>query len=177
MKQLEQYVQNKNLNNRASKLSVFDSIFLEDIKGYNKILMNSPTIQNYSYLKQNKEVYKFPVIGIIGQLGLANVWHEPFYTCCRYALMDEGYKELEEGELVLAELVDRVAHARKIIHTLPSTKQKEAQEKLARLSHLVNLIVAGLELFKDMLKTISGDKTSLDSKTNSTALVWQSSFH
>lgn len=177
MSKLEQYITAKNLRKRAAEMVLFDKQFQQEVTEHNRMLLDAEHVKTYQYMRLDKKVYHFPVLGIIGQLGLANAWNDPFYTCCRYALMDDGYKEIEEGESVLAELVDRVAHARSIIHTLPLKQQQAAQEKLSRLSFLVDILVAGLELFKDMLKTVSGDLTSLDSKYNDTALVWKKSFH
>lgn len=176
MKIAEQYINEKKLRSRAISLQPIDTTFEKDLKGYNSLLLKSEVALGYRYVRLDQKEFTFPVLGIIGQLGLVNMWNDPFFTCCRYALMEEGYKELEEGESVLKELVDRVQHAKKIIGTLPAGKQQAAQKKFEGLNHLVNLLCAGLEIFKDMLRTVSGDKESLDSKYNSTALIWVSNY-
>lgn len=176
MKIAERYINEKKLRTRAVELQPMDNTFEKDIHGYNSLLLKSEMALNYKYTRLDQRVFSFPVLGVIGQLGLANMWNDPFYTCCRYALMEEGYKEIEEGENVLSELVDRVQHAKKIIGTLPTNTQAAARKKLEGLSHLINLLCAGLEIFKDMLRTVSGDSESLDAKYNPTALIWVTNY-
>lgn len=172
----EAYIKDKKLKTRAADLQPIDRSFEKDLKGYNSLLLKSEAAMTYKYTRLDKTVFSFPVLGIVGQLGLANVWNDPFFTCCRYALMEHGYKEIEEGEFVIVELMDRVRNAKKIIGSLPAAKQAMARTKLEGLNHLVNLLCAGLEIFKDMLRTVAGDKESLDSKYNSTAAIWVTNY-
>ena len=169
----ERWMKEKNLEERAATLVEFDNQFVSDVKEYVRLLKESKSLDVYVYTKLDKTAFHFPIIGFFGKLGLSNLYNEPFYTCVRYALLDDIYPEVEEGEKVFLELHDRVCRAEEIMHTIPAQKQAQAQQKLENLKYLMNLHLTGLGMFKFMLEHLNGDEQSLDSKYNETAWVWK----
>lgn len=169
----ERWMKEKNLEERAATLENFDDNFVADVKEYVRLLKESKSLDVYVYTKQDKTTFRFPILGYFGKLGLMNVYNEPFYTCCRYALLEDTYPELEEGEKVFLELHDRVWNGEKVISTIPQQKQAQAKEKLDKLRYLMNLTLIGLETFKFMVEHLHGEGESLDTKYNDTAWKWK----
>ena len=151
----------------------YDTSFLAELRSYITSKRES-LIGGLSYKTASGGVANFPALLSIGTICYREGTEDPFYTCCRYALIREAVKEKEGAMVVIEEVLDRVCKALEIWESIPPEKRLASERALGKFQHFALILGLGLSMLRDMEEIAHGNfkEENFDAE-NLTALKWR----